>query len=56
MNIKSGCDMRKLRMHRDMMKNVCKMAVFSIAMQYFFHPDAIFFSSRRINYPLARPH
>ena len=29
-----------------MMKNACKMAVFSVAMHYFFHPDAIIFSSR----------
>ena len=29
-----------------MMKNGCKMAVFSVAMHYFFHPDAIIFSSR----------
>ena len=29
-----------------MMKNGCKSAVFSIAMHYFFHPDAIIFPSR----------
>jgi hypothetical protein len=47
-------------MHRDMMKNGCKSAVFSIAMHYFFHPDAIFFhpdaqlfSSRRIIIPIV---
>ena len=47
-------------MHRDGMKNVCKMAVFPIE-HYFLHRDAIIsvaipgnFSSRRINYPLVR--
>ncbi len=36
-----------------MMKNGCKMAVFSIAMHYFFHPDAQLFSSRRIIIPIV---